>query len=68
MNMLNSAKEISEFSFENADVKSICYCKQRMKSKLSLSFQNVSKRSSVSLAHLSPDIYTARVEWCGAGH
>ena len=29
-------KEMAEFSFENADVKSICYCKQRMKSKLSL--------------------------------
>ena len=34
MNTLNtkthSSKEIAEFSFENADVKSICYCKQRM--------------------------------------
>ena len=38
VNMLNSSKEISEFSFENADVKSICYCKQRIKSKLSLFF------------------------------
>ena len=26
----------AEFSFENADVKIICYCEQRMKSKLSL--------------------------------
>ena len=31
------SKEIPEFSFENADVKSICYRKQGMKSKLSLS-------------------------------
>ena len=34
MNTLNtktrSSKEIAEFSFKNADVKSICYCKQRM--------------------------------------
>ena len=36
MNTLNSSIEISELSFKNADVKSICYCKQRMKSKLSL--------------------------------
>ena len=36
VNMLNSSKEMSELSFENADVNSICYCKQRMKSKLSL--------------------------------
>ena len=39
VNMLNSSKEISEFSLENADVESICYCKQRMKSKLSLFFR-----------------------------
>ena len=68
MNMLNSSKEASEFAFENADVNIICYCKQRMKRKLSFSFQNVLKQSSVSCAHLSPDIYTARVEWCGVGH
>ena len=30
----NSSKEISELSFENAEVKRICYCKQRMKRKL----------------------------------
>ena len=33
----HSSKEIAEFSFENADVKSISYCKQKMKSQLSLS-------------------------------
>ena len=32
-----SSKEIAEFSFKNANVKSICYCKQRTKCKLSLS-------------------------------
>ena len=37
----HSFKEIAEFSFENADVKSICYCKQRMKRKLSLSSECV---------------------------
>ena len=31
-------------------------------------FQNVSKRSSVSRAHITPHTYTARVEWCGIGH
>ena len=35
---LNSSKETSKFSFENADVQSICYYKQMMKSKLSLFF------------------------------
>ena len=33
---IHCSKEIAEFSFENADVKSSCCCKQRMKSKLSL--------------------------------
>ena len=33
----NSCKEMAEFCFKNAQVKSISYCKQRMKSKLLLS-------------------------------
>ena len=33
----HSPNEMAEFSFENADVKSICYCKQWMKSALLLS-------------------------------
>ena len=37
----NSSKEMAEFSFENADIKSICCCKQRMKSKLSVSSEGV---------------------------
>ena len=37
----HSSKEIAEFCFKNAGVKSICYCKQRMKSKLSLSSECV---------------------------
>ena len=37
----HSSKEMVEFPFKNADVKSICYCKQRMKSKLSLSLECV---------------------------
>ena len=45
MNTLNttthSSKEKGEFSFENAVVKSICYCKQWTKSKLSLSSECV---------------------------
>ena len=43
VNFLNTkthfSEETAEFSFENTDVKSICSCKQRMKSKLSLSSQ-----------------------------
>ena len=45
MNTLNtethSSKEIAEFSFEDADIKSIFYCKERIKSKLSLSSECV---------------------------
>ena len=37
----HSCKEKAEFSFENENVRSICYCKQRMKSKLSLSSECV---------------------------
>ena len=37
----HSSKEIAEFSSENADAKSICYCKQTVKSKLSLSTECV---------------------------
>ena len=35
----HSSKEMAEFSFENADVESVCYCKKRMNSKLSLFFE-----------------------------
>ena len=48
MNTLNtktrSSKETAEFSFENADVKSICYCKQRMEGTLSLSSECVERK------------------------
>ena len=37
----HSSKEMAEFCFENAVVRSICYSKQRMKSKLSLSSECV---------------------------
>ena len=37
----HSSKEIIEFCFKNADVKSICHCKQRMKGTLSLSSECV---------------------------
>ena len=63
----HSSKEMAEFSFENADVKSICYSKERMK-KQTVTFFSVSKQSSVSRARLPPHTYTARVEWCGIGH
>ena len=37
----HSSKEMTEIYFENADVKSLCYCKQRMKSTLPLSSEHV---------------------------
>ena len=37
----HSSKEMAEFFFENADVKSICYFKQKTKSTLSLSSECV---------------------------
>ena len=37
----HSSKEMAELCFENADVKSICYSKQKIKSKLSLSSECV---------------------------
>ena len=41
----HSSKEMAEFSCENEDVKSIPYCKQEMKSKLSLSSDCVEKEA-----------------------
>ena len=41
----HSSKEIAEFFFENVDVKSDCCCKQKMKSKLSLSSECVRDQS-----------------------
>ena len=32
----HSSKEIAEFSFENADIKSICYCKEDEKQTVTL--------------------------------
>ena len=40
----HSSKVIAEFCFKNADVKCICYCKQRIKSKLSLSSEFVESK------------------------
>ena len=37
----HTSTEMTEFCFKNAGVKSICYCKQRMKTKLSLSSECV---------------------------
>ena len=56
VNTLNSSKEITELSFENADAKSICYCKQRMKSKLSLFLRMCQNETlcAVHAFHLTP--------------
>ena len=37
----HSSEETAEFSFENGYIKSMCYCKQRVKSKLSVSSECV---------------------------
>ena len=48
LNTLNTkthtSKELADFSSENGDVESICYCEQRMKSKRSLSSECVKKK------------------------
>ena len=57
----HSSKEMAEFSFENADFRSILLL-QTVDEKQTVTFvQNVSKRSSVSRGHLSPHTYTAGV-------
>ena len=57
----HSSKEIGEFSFENADVESICYCKQRMKGKLSLSSECVKTK----LCKLYTSFTSHLHSWCG---
>ena len=68
MNTLNSSKEISELSFENANVKKAFVIATEDEKQTVTFFQNVWKRSSVSRAHLSHHIYTAHVEWYCIGH
>ena len=49
----HSSKEMAEFCFETADVKSICYSEQRMKIKLTLSSECVKTKSCTSFtSHL----------------
>ena len=60
----HSSKEIAEFSFVNADAKSICYCKQRVKSKLSLSSDCVETRLRKPCTSLTSHLHS----WCGIGH
>ena len=56
----HSCKEMAEFCFENADVKSICYCKQRMKSTLSLSSEFVETK----LCKLCSSFTSHPHSWC----
>ena len=75
MNSLNtkthSSKGMAEFCFENADVKSICYCQQRMETKLSLSSECVEMKlcklctSFTSHPHSSCGMVWSGVEWSG---
>ena len=62
----HSAKEIAEFSFENADDKGICSCKQRDIKQTVTFFRMYRNKalSAVHIFHLTP----AGVEWCGTGH
>ena len=57
----HSSKEIAEFPFQNADVKSICYCKQRMKSKLSLSSECVETKFCKPCTSFTWHLHS----WCG---
>ena len=63
-NKTHSSKEIAEFSFENADVKSNCYCKQRMKSKLSLSSDCVETKLCKPCTSFTSHPHSS----CGIGH
>ena len=57
----HSSKEIAEFSFKNADDKNICYCKQRMKSKLSLSSECVETKLCKPCTSFTSHLHS----WCG---
>ena len=58
----HSSKEMTEIDFETADVKSLCYCKQSMKSTLSLSSDCVElKLLAVHIVHLTP----TQIVWNG---
>ena len=65
MNAVNTkthfSKEMTEFSFKNADVKSICYCKQRTKSKLSLSSECVETKLCKPYTSFTSHPHS----WCG---
>ena len=65
MNTLNtethSSKEIAEFSLENADIESIFMCKERIKSKLSLSSECVETK----ICKPRTPFTSHRHCWCG---
>ena len=65
MNTVNtkthSLKEMTEFSVENADIKSLCYCKQRTKSTLSLSSECVETK----LCRPCTSFTSHPHSWCG---
>ena len=57
----HSSKERAEFSFEKSDVKRICYCKQRMKSKVSLSSDCVKTKLWKPCTSFAWHLHS----WCG---
>ena len=57
----HSSKETSDLSFGNADDKGICYCKQRMKSKLSLSSECVETKLCKPCTSFTWHLHS----WCG---
>ena len=57
LNSLSKMQMFKAFVIANGGWKANCHF-----------LQNVSKRNTVSRAHLSPHTYTAGVEWCGIGH
>ena len=57
----HTSKETAEFSLRNAEVKSICYCKQRMEGTLSLSWECVKTKLCKSCTSFISHLHS----WCG---
>ena len=64
----HSSKEMTEFCFENADVKSIFHRTQMVKNTLSLSSECMEMKIYKLCSSFTSHPRTACVEWCGTGH
>ena len=61
----HSSKEMTEFCFENADVRSKCYQKQGMKSQLSLSLECVKTKLCKPCTSFTSNLHSlCGMVWC----